>query len=174
MTKFYVGCGSSDTPEDVLCLIELLARVMSDKRILLRSSETGAADRAFIRGTLGMRYSFIPEDDPEKPTLWGVPSEAWPGSSSYAQARKLNPGFMMLPTIERQWEIVANTLVHGSSGTDIAKLLICWTPDGATMPAEFTSSTGHVARYLKVAHAAGVPVFNLQRPDHRKKFEAWI
>lgn len=173
MINFYVGCGSSDTPEDVICLMQAVAGVMFDKGIYLRSSETGAADQAFKRGSLGKRYCFIPFEDPDRPTLWGVPSEAEPGSAYYAFARKLNPGFMMLPLLERQWEVVANTLVYGSSGTDLAKLLICWTTDGATQPADFGSGTGHVARYLKVAHKAGVKIFNLQRPDHRKLVEGW-
>lgn len=172
--KFYVGCGSSNTPEEILRLMRGVAAVLARKGMKLRSSETGPADRAFIQGSGGERYCFIPFDDPAKPTLWGIPSEGQPGSPYYAFARKLNPGFMMLPKLERQWEIVANSLVYGSSGTDIAKLLVCWTPDGATCPAEFTSDTGHVGRYLKAAHAAGVPVFNLQQPGHRGTVKSWL
>lgn len=172
--RFYVGCGSSDTPEDILNLMRDAAGILAAKGIKLRSSETGAADRAFIKGSKGERFCFIPFSDLEHPSNWAVCSETGTSSVYFHFARKLNPGFLMLPLLEKQWEVVANTLVYGSTGSDLAKMLICWTEDGATCPGEFTRSTGHTARYLKTAYAAGVPIFNLQRADHLKKIQGWL
>lgn len=172
--KFYVGCGSCDTPEEILHLMRGVAETLATKGITLRSSETGAADRAFIKGSKGKRFCFIPFADLDYPSNWAVCSEAGPTSVYSAFARKLNPGYLLLSTPEKQWEVVANTLVYGSTGSDKAKMLICWTEDGATCPAEFTDATGHTARYIKTAHAAGVPIFNLQRPGHRGTVRSWL
>lgn len=172
--QFYVGCGSSSTPEIIVRMMRALSGVMSDKGVTLRTSEHSDADQAFIRGSKGKFYTFLPFSDPEIHSVWGIPSDVGPNSAYVAFARKLVPGFVMLPIEEKRWEIVANSLVYGSSGTDKARMLICWTEDGAVCPSEFTPNTGHVARYIKVAHAAGVPIFNLQRPDHLKKLMGWL
>lgn len=184
MNKWYVGAGSSDTPADVLELMKKLAGVMSGKGVTLRCSETGNADKAFVTGSKGRFFTFIPHglideslDVPDaKPywcSVWGIPSDLNPQGADATFARKLNPGFLTLSRLEKQWEIVANSLMYGSDGQSLAKMLVCWTPDGARKAEEITDGTGHVARYIRAAHKAGVTVLNLAVPQDRAKIESW-
>lgn len=174
MLKRYVGCGSSQAPAQILQLATKLAGVLSDKGLVLRASEQPGMDAAFCKGSKGKFFTYLPDEDFSCQSVWGVPSDIRPGSAAVAIARKLNPGFLMLPELERRWEIVANSLLVGLSGTDLAKILICWTPDGATKPAEFTDQTGHTARYIRLAAALNIPVINLARRSHRDRIKPWL
>jgi len=174
MMKFYVGCGSSEAPEIILKLMTRLATVMSRRGVVLRTSEQPGPDTAFRHGALGKFFTYLPDQDFEGRSAWGIPSETSPGGPQAALARKLDPMFLMMPEPEKRWQIVANSVVLGTNGGDLAKLLITWTPDGATCPAEFTPRTGHVERYLKLADRFGVPVINLARREHRDRVKKWL
>ncbi|SUE95777.1 Uncharacterised protein [Ectopseudomonas mendocina] len=172
--KFYVGCGSTEAPPQILKLINRLAGVMSDRGFFLRASFQQGPDKEFRQGSRGKFFTYLSEEDFKGDSICGIPPDLSPGGASSTLARKLNPMFVMLPEAEKRWEIVANEVVLGSSGGDLAKLLITWTPDGATKPDEFTERTGHVARYLTLADRFGVPVMNLARREHRDKALSWL
>lgn len=170
--NFYVGCGSTEAPPQILKLMTRVATLMAQRGFVLRTSEQAGSDEAFRRGSCGKFFTYLPYEDFEGKSVWGIPAELSGGRA--ALARKLNPMFVMLPEAEKRWEIVANQVVLGSSGDDLAKMLITWTPDGATRPAEFTERTGHVTRYLNLADRFGIPVMNLARREHRDKALAWL
>lgn len=172
--KAYVGCGSNDTPSDVLSLMTRVARVLSSKGITLRCSEQSAADRAFIKGSQGRFYSYVPvhpiddsldqEDAVYTPySPWAIPSEIDPACGSATFARSLDPKFLMLPEAEKRWEVVANSLIYSLDRESVAKMLICWSQAG-----------DHVERYLKKAAKAGVPVYNLAQAQHLETIRRWI
>ena len=172
--RFYAGCGSSEAPEPILKLMTRLATLMAKRGVVLRTSEQPGPDIAFRQGALGKFFTYLPEEDFEGRSAWGIPSEISPSGPRATLARKLDPMFVMMPEHEKRWQIVANSVVLGSSGGDLAKLLITWTPDGATCPAEFTEQTGHVARYLRLADRYGVMVINLARREHRDRVKQWL
>lgn len=172
--RFYVGCGSTDAPEPILKLMKRLAGIMAQRGVHLRTSEQPGPDTVFRQGSLGKFFTYIPEEDFGGLSAWGMPSELSPSGPRATLARKLNPMFLMMPESEKRWDIVANSVVLGLSGGDLAKLLLTWTPDGATKPGEFTERTGHVARYLKLADRFGVPVLNLARREHRDQVLPWL
>lgn len=172
--KFYVGCGSTSAPEPILKLMRRVAGVMAQRGVHLRTSEQPGPDKAFVQGSLGKFFTYLPDEDFEGRSAWGIPSELSLSGPRATLARKLNPMFLMMPEAEKRWDIVANSVVLGSSGGDLAKLLITWTPDGATSPGEFTEHTGHVTRYLKLADRFGVPVMNLARREHRDRALSWL
>ena len=173
MKKFYVGCGSTDTPAPILKLMTLLAQVMAQRGVTLYTSEQSGADKAFVRGSQGSFFTFIPDNDAGE-SMCGITSDLTPGGAAVTLARKLNPTFVAMTLQEKRWEIVANSILLGLSGVGQAKLLITWTPDGATQPSEFTENTGNVARYLRIAHKYGIPVLNLARREHRDKVKPWL
>lgn len=175
--KAYAAGGSSNTPADVLELMFKFAGVMSDKGITLRCSESGIADETFVKGCKGKFFTYIPHgcideslDNPDakpyKPSVWGITSDLSPGSSDVAFARSLDPSFLMLSTAEKQWEVVANSLIYGlpvlGKHQSLAKMLVCWSESG-----------DHVERYIRKAVKAGVMVLNLAIPQDRKKVESW-
>lgn len=170
--RFYVGCGSTDAPTPILKLMTRLAALMAQRGFVLRTSEQAGSDEAFRRGSCGKFFTYLPDEDLEGKSVWGIPAEL--SGARAALARKLNPMFVMLPEAEKRWEIVANQVVLGSSGDDLAKLLITWTADGAMRPADFTERTGHVERYLNLADRFGIPVMNLARREHRDKALSWL
>lgn len=55
------------------------------------------------------------------------------------------------------------------------RMVICWTPDGATTLDEYTMGvTGGTGIAIALADALGVPVFNLNRQDHLDRICAFI
>jgi hypothetical protein len=174
MIKYYAACGSSETPDDVLALMTRIAQVMADKGFTLRCSEHSKADKAFIAGSKGCFYSYIPcgeidesLDDPDAvfkgSSPWAIPSDVEPSSGCATFARKLDPKFLMLPRAEKQWEVVANSLVYGLDHTKEARMLICWSQPG-----------DHCERFMKKAADAGIAVYNLANSTQRTKFEKMV
>lgn len=171
--RAYVGCGASNTPSDILRLMFQVAGVMYEKGITLRCSERGDADKAFVKGSKGRFYTFIPHglideslDDPAghyAASVWGITSDITPGGGDATFARSLDPKFLMLSKAEKQWEVVANSLIYGLDRVSVAKMLICWSQPG-----------DHVERYIKKAVKVGVPVFNLADPAHLSKVKSWV
>lgn len=172
--KFYVGCGSTEAPPQILKLMCRLAALMAQRGSHLRTSEQPGPDEAFRQGSGGKFFTYLADQDFEGKSVWGIPADITFSGARSILARKLNPMFVMLPDDEKRWEVVANQVVLGSSGDDLAKLLITWTPDGATKPSEFTERTGHVARYLKLTDRFGIPVLNLARRDDRDRALSWL
>jgi hypothetical protein len=172
--KAYVGAGASDTPTEVLEMMGQIAGVMSAKGFTLRCAEHSEADRAFIKGSKGRFHSFVPFnvideslDNPDGPeyvnSVWAIPSDIDPGSSDATFARSLDPKFLMLPKVEKQWDVVANSLIYGLDRVSVAKMLIVW-----------STPHDHVYRYITKAVAAGVKVYNLALTKDRAVMQSLI
>lgn len=172
--KAYAAGGSSNTPADVLSLMTQIAGVMSSKGITLRCSEQSEADKAFAKGSKGNYFAFAPcgridesLDDPdakaEPGSPWTIPSDIQPSSGDATFARSLDAKFIMLPRAEKQWEVVANSLIYGLDRVSLAKMLIVWSEPG-----------DHVERYIKKATAAGVRVYNLALEADRKTMQGLV
>lgn len=56
-----------------------------------------------------------------------------------------------------------------------SKFVLCWTPDGATTIDDYNRDvTGGTGIAINVASLFGVPVYNLQRKDHRREIKEFI
>lgn len=56
-----------------------------------------------------------------------------------------------------------------------SKFVLCWTPDGATSMADYNREvTGGTGIAINVASLFDVPVYNLQRRDHRREIKEFI
>lgn len=172
--KSYAAGGSSNTPADVLVLMTQVAGVLSSKGITLRCSEQSEADMAFVKGSKGRYYAFIPcgridesLDDPdakaEPGSPWAISSDIEPSSGDATFARTLDPKFLMLSRAEKQWEVVANSLIYGLDRVSKAKMLIVWHEPG-----------DHVERFVSKATKAGVRVYNLALPKDRATIQSWV
>lgn len=172
--KAYCGAGSSNTPADVIILMTQVARVLSSKGITLRCSEHNEADKAFVVGAKGRFHSFVPRgrideslDDPDAVytpcSPWAITSEIDAGTGDATFARSLDPKFLMLSKAEKQWEVVANSLIYGLDRVSVAKMLIVWSEPG-----------DHCQRYVTKAIAAGVRVYNLALEADRKTIQSWV
>ncbi|MEG0063112.1 MAG: hypothetical protein RR740_00770 [Pseudomonas sp.] len=172
--RAYAAGGSSKTPAEVLKLMTQVAGVMSSKGITLRCSEQNDADKAFVTGSKGNYFAYVPcgridesLDDPdavaEPGSPWAIQSDIQPSSGDAAFARSLDAKFIMLPRAEKQWEVVANSLIYGLDRVSLAKMLICWSEPG-----------DHVERYIRKAVQAGVKVYNLALTKDRETIQALV
>lgn len=172
--KAYAAAGSSNTPADVLVLMSQVARVMSSKGITLRCSEQSEADKAFLKGAQGKSFIFVPgpqfdesldqEDAVYNPySPWAIESDIGPSSSDATFARSLDPKFLMLSKAEKQWEVVANSLIYGLDRVSLARMLIVW-----------STPNDHCYRFIKKAVAANVRVYNLALVEHRATIQALV
>lgn len=172
--KSYAAGGSSKTPADALLMMTQVAQVLSSKGINLRCSEQSEADKAFLKGAKGRSFIFVPcgvidetldqEDavyNPHSP--WAIESDVGPSSGDATFARSLDPKFLMLSKAEKQWEVVANSLIYGLDRVSIAKMLIVWSEPG-----------DHAERFINKAVKAKVRVYNLAITEHRATIQSWI
>jgi hypothetical protein len=168
----YAGIGSRATPHDVLELMTRLAAKLASENWTLRTGGAAGADQAFFDGAISVRGCaevYLP----------------WPGYNDHTECRLARPS-------QRAYEIAANHHPAWSVCSSGAKALharnchqilgdlleqpvnfvLCYTPDGSLTGKSRTS--GGTGQALRIATSAEVPVFNLQRSDHRKRIEDWI
>lgn len=166
MTKIYAGIGSRETPQNILNMMALAARQLSEDGWLLRSGGAHGADSAFAGSTLrreihlpwagynnlypkqGLGY-VIPPEDPRIEEIAAAHHPYWHGLKQ--GARKL-----MCRNV---------TIVLGQNLDDYARMVICWTKNGALV--------GGTAQAMRVAYAFDIPVFNLALPEDIKRLEAF-
>lgn len=156
----YTGVGSRRTPGDILNIMENLAFVLAGCGWTLRSGGAAGADRAFERGAFhGKRQIFSAGDATAESMLIASRFHpAWDRLSGYAQRLHGRNVFQVM----------------GIRIDEPSKFLVCWTPDGATTHAERSIQTGGTGTAISVAEYFDVPIFNLERPDHRARIEKYI
>jgi hypothetical protein len=175
--KFFTGVGSRQTPPDVLALMTRAARFLRTEGWTLRSGHATGADWAFEQGAGADSVIYLPwpkfgqekyGDDPGRPVL-GTPvhdKNRW--AANFALLVKLGlrakgpwgpaKGVDML-----HGRNVAQVL--GMPGDPPSKFVIAWCPEVNGKP------QGGTATALLLAQHEGIPVFNLYRPEDRKKIE---
>lgn len=168
--RFYCGIGSRRTPDDIILLIAGIALRLSDRGWVLRSGAAEGADSAFANATApDRRQLFIP---------WRGYNgcrgdvERLPTPGAFTIAADYHPSWEYLPRGARSLHARNAHQVLGGDLNTPSEFVICWTPDGAT---EVTSQqTGGTGQAIRIACGYGVPVWNLQREDHRRAWEDWI
>lgn len=159
--RFYTGVGSRNTPQNILDMMTLMARVLESKGYVLRSGGAKGADSAFEQGVLdrnNMEIYYAAQASPAAMEIAGKYHPAWNRCSPYAKKLHGRNSFQVL-------------------GFDLDKpseFLVCWTPDGCTQHIGRTIKTGGTGTAISIADAHGVKIINLQRPDHHEKMMAWL
>lgn len=159
------GIGSRETPDDILDIMYEFAADAAEAGYTLRSGGAPGADTAFELGCssmLGPKEIFLP----------------WPrfnqNTSNYTTAPV--KAFQIAAEHHPFWHnlkyttkklMARNTLqVLGQKLDDPVKFVVCWTPDGSLNG--ISRESGGTGQALRIADAYGIPVFNLQRDDHRE------
>ena len=156
--KWYTGVGSRRTPDDILILMTQIAHRLSEFDIGLRSGGALGADRAFESGAKIANIFLAHDSTAEAEAVAAQFHPVW---------NKLQPYFKQLHG-RNSFQVLGHDLVSPSA------YVICWTPDGAIFHAERTIKTGGTGTAISIASAHGIPVFNLQRPDHRARLEKFV
>lgn len=171
--RAYAGIGSRDTPNDVLRLMTRIGKWLGAKRVVLRSGGAEGADSAFERGqgTIGPKEIFLPWNGfngrAMQRGLLGVDER-----KAYEIAEKHHPAWHRLSDVAKKLTARNAYQILGATCADPSAFVVCWTSDGAI--AKTTRKTGGTGQAIRIAHTYGIPVFNLQRADHRDAWERFV
>lgn len=165
----YAGIGSRLTPGDVLYLMEQIAAFLACFGHRLRSGCAPGADQAFERGSGGRYELYLPWPEFERrPT--SIVQLVRPSAFAYEIAARHHPAWIRLQRGAQALQARNSHQILGADCESPSRFVLCWTPDGATTVT--SSRTGGTGQALRIADAYGVPVWNLQRADHRAEWEA--
>jgi hypothetical protein len=166
----YAGIGSRATPSGVPALMEELAARLARRGLVLRTGISPGVDQAFFRGAraaAGHVELYLP---------WpGFRADVWSGSqgrevrvltaptpAAQELAARFHPHWRSLAPRERLLLARDGHEVLGADLASPARFVACWTAEGSLDGSGvYDDGTGQA---LRIAHAHGIPVFNLARP----------
>lgn len=168
----YAGIGSRATPADVLELMRALAAKLASENWTLRTGGAKGADQAFFEGAISVRgcaevYLPWPSYNEYREFRLGRPSE-----QAYELAKRHHPAWSACSETARTLHARNCHQILGDLLGEPANFVVCYTPDGSLTGA--SRASGGTGQALRVATSAAVPVFNLQRGDHRERIEDWV
>jgi hypothetical protein len=178
LSHTYAGIGARETPPATLREIEALALALARGGWTLRTGLSPGADQAFYKGSLagdGSVELYLPWSGFEAPARAAEGSarvSVWerPDERAFALAERFHPGWRELDERER---CLRARDCHEILGADLDRpvaLVVCWTPDGSLDGSG--PLAGGTGQALRLAHARGIPVFNLARRGHLRRAQA--
>lgn len=168
MPRYYAGVGSRQTPGPIMYQMKSIARVLQDKGFILRSGGAPGADTAFAQGCTDQEI-YVPWNN-----FQGLPMEYPIPEEAFEIAELCHPGWNSLSLSVRTL-MARNTMqVLGADLNTPSEFVLCWTPDGTTRAEDTTKVTGGTGQAIRVACMFAVPVFNLCRPEHNKRFRDMV
>lgn len=160
----YTGIGSRSTPHEALYLMTSIATKLDVWGWTMRSGGADGADTAFEGAS--RKEIYLP----------------WLGFNGKQGSTPTKDAFLIAETHHPRWHALDRNVralharnAHQILGADCktpAAFVICWTPDGST--GVTTAKTGGTGQAIRIARAYDVPIFNLQRDDHRAAWEEVI
>lgn len=163
--SYYTGVGSRTIPSEIGELIRRIGHKMAELGHVLRSGGADGADTAFACGA-------------GWPLKWHMtkiyrPHHATPEAMELAKS--FHPAWHLLKSDYVRQLHARNALqVLGDDLKTPSFMLICWTQDGCISHEERSIQTGGTGTAISIASKFGVPVRNLQRPDHLQKALDWL
>lgn len=165
MSRVYSGIGSRRTPPDVLALMRDIGHALALAGFTLRSGAAQGADSAFEAGALRGRGAceiYLP---------WrrfnAHPSQTCvTGHQARLLAATLHPKWDTLGGGARSMHARNCYQILGFNLDRPCDAVICWTPGG--------EAVGGTATAIVLAERYGIPVFNLQRAEARRRLLAWM
>lgn len=178
--KLYAGIGARETPAEILEAMEVIARGMAETGWTLRTGLSPGADQAFYRGAIeagGAVELYLPWPGFEEaaacrdaqrghgePARESVQVLDRPAPAARRMASSFDPSWAELDARTRLLRSRDVHQVLGEGLDDPVAVVICWTPDGSLDGRG--PGAGGTGQALRVAHAHGIPVYNLARPEH--------
>lgn len=166
--KYWTGIGARITPHRILTVMSRLGVALEERGYTLRSGGADGADTACALSVVN-KDIYPPWNGFNNHKLYHPVSE-----TALEIAAKWHPVWNKLRDSEKLlmgrnvYEVLGHTL---DTPSDFA---VCWTPDGVITHAERSKRTGGTGLAISVCEAYGVPVFNLQRPDHLARIQRFI
>ena len=170
--KIYTGIGSRKTPDNINKIMTELSVILDHDGWDLRSGGASGADSAFQKGTNRYDNIFLP---------W----KGFNGKSGtlVTDGHIISEAMYIIHrnSIHEEWDRMINSpscmaavKLHTRNvfqilGEDLktpSKMVVCWTPDGATGFSDSNKITGGTRTGIRLAEVYNIPVFNLKREDH--------
>jgi hypothetical protein len=160
-------------------VIESVAARLARRGWVLRTGLSPGADQAFHRGARRERGAvelYLPWPNFERDALdvsdGAEESEITvldrPSAAARELAARFHPRWGELAPPEQDRLARDGHEILGVDMVSPAAVVLCWTPDGDLDGASLLDDgTGQA---LRIASRCGIPVFNLQRRDHRRRF----
>lgn len=145
--KAYAGIGSRETPPEWLDVMTLIARRLDAAGWVLRSGGARGADQAFAAGS--SRKQVFTSRFPLHP-------------AARASVALFHPAPYRLSVFARILHARNAHILFGAGMDDPVTFVVCWTPWG--------SGSGGTGQALRIAHACGIPVFDLGLEAHGTAF----
>ena len=162
----YAGIGSRETPLDVMYLMIKIATKLEQKGIILRSGGAAGADSAFANGVLNPsnKRIYLPWVGFNN-NVGGVYMGSMMAEAEKI-AKKYHPKWSRCGHKAKKL-LTRNTFqILGDSLNDPSDFVICWTKDG--------KASGGTGQAVRSAKDLSIPIFNLQREDHRAQLEHFV
>jgi hypothetical protein len=159
----YAGIGSRTTPQDVLDLMARKATTLDTWEWTLRSGGAPGADETFEANATRPEIYLPWGSFTNRPRTLDKPS-----MRAMEIASKFHPQWHAMTRGQQKLHARNVHQILGADCMSPCSMVICWTPDGST--GITTARTGGTGQALRIAYDRKIPIFNLQRPDHR---EAW-
>lgn len=169
----YAGIGSRATPPGVLELMGRAAAWLAGEGFVLRTGMASGADQAFYRGASarGPLELYLPRPSFEAAAhAHGDPQQfvlGQPTPAAYELAARFHPAWSSLSRPVRALHARNCHQVLGADLATPARFVVCWTPDGSLDGRG--RRVGGTGQALRIAHAHGIAVFNLARPEHARR-----
>jgi hypothetical protein len=172
----YAGIGSRETPPAALALIEAASARLARCGWVLRTGLSPGADQAFYRGARaegGAVELYLPWPGFEAGArLAGegakVRELSRPAARAYELAERYHPTWGRLDSRSRQLLARDGHQVLGADLASAVGFVVCWTADGSLDGVG--PGAGGTGQALRIACSERIPVFNLARPEHARRF----
>lgn len=183
----YTGVGSRETPPEVLEQMKAIAARLASLGFTLRSGGAKGADTAF---EIGAAIHPSPEIFLVDEVRYGHSRLRYTKVDLYEASLSVSTHHPK-PQALREYarKLMARNMfqIRGCQALkDVQPLsdtpslfLVCWTPDGSLNGQQVgqwspTNKTGGTGQALRIAHADGIPTFNLQRENEMARLGKWM
>lgn len=171
-TGRYAGIGSRGLPSEMYAHCQYAAEALYWLGWTLRSGHAPGADQAFEAGAGRKAEVYLPWPgfEPDVPIEGEVFDS--PTTEAVHLAMRLHPH---AASLKQGTKKLHGRNAHQILGPDLqtpVAFVLCWTPDGSCDGQ--SPESGGTGQALRIAAAHDIPVFNLQRNDHRWRVERMI
>lgn len=175
--RFYAGIGSRETPENMLDLMERLARRLAEQGWVLRSGGASGADTAFGRGApVGMRQLFLPW-----PRFNGrsaqQPDCLMPADPDAAMkiAAEHHPAWHRLSDPARRLMARNACQVLGERLDAPSRFVVCWAKNPERdQSGRIRDVAGGTGLAVRIAYSRGIDVIHLADHSHLARIERFL
>lgn len=161
--------GNKEPPEEILSKIRSLIPFLESKGFTIRTGADGVIEET--ADAVAVKKEFIIPwkgfNEKESPLYWSI-------ERAHHIAKMFHPTYDQMKKGVHGILAKNARMVMGHKMMSPATLFIVWTPDGVEKAKEVVAATGFSGHAIKIACAAGVPVFNLGNQSAEQRVRDFV